>query len=134
MSVQFGQRIGNELLTSVRADESIRPLRDQIVVEPLDVDFGTSLLQVIYGGKPVRGRVLAVGPGLHPRKYDGPKGKRTHSWLSRQFRPTEVQVGDLIDLGGLELGGYLFTRIRWGEKDVIICREQDVCGIVEGNA
>lgn len=125
-----GVRVGNELLTFVRADEVIRPLRDQIVVEPLPIDHGTSMAYV-YRGKPVRGRILAVGPGTYPKRYNGRKGARTKSWDSKHFRPCDLKVGDIVDIGGLELGGYLFTRVIWGDKDCIIAREEDVAIVVE---
>lgn len=128
-----GTRVGNELLTFVHHDEKIRCLRDQIVVEPLPIDHGTSL-ELVYEGKPVRGRILAVGPGRYPIRYNGPKGKRTKSWDSKHFRPCDLQVGDIVDLGGLELGGYLFTRVIWGDKDVVICREEDVALVREDEA
>jgi co-chaperonin GroES (HSP10) len=126
----MGTRVGNEVLDFVGEHETIRPLRDVIIVEPLEMDHGTSLA-VVYRGKPLRGRVLAVGPGLYPRRYDGPKGRRTKSWLAKNFRPCDVKVGDVVDLGGGEIGGYLFQSIRWGTKDVVMCREQDVCVVRE---
>jgi hypothetical protein len=97
--------------------------------QPL-VDHGT-MLQLVYRGQPVRGRVLAVGPGHFQKRYDGPKGRRTKSWDSKHFTPCDVRVGDLVDLGGLELDGYLFTRIIWGSRDCVVCREADVCLIRE---
>ena len=123
-------RIGHELLAFVGDHERIRPLRDHIVIEPLPVDHGTSVLYA-YQGRPTRGRILAVGPGRYPLKYDGPKGKRTKSWESKRFRPCDLKVGDIVDIGGLELGGYLFTNIRWGTRDVVVCREEDVTLVVE---
>lgn len=126
-------RIGNESNAYVPAEAKIRPLRDQIILEPLDWE-PSKLIRVVYGGKPLRGRVLAVGPGLYRRKYDGPKGKRTKSWLGKHFQPTTVQVGDVVELGGLELRGYLFQTILWGTKTVVICREADVAMIVEDAA
>jgi co-chaperonin GroES (HSP10) len=121
-----GVRIGNELLTFVSKDETIRPLRDVIVVEPLPAH------ETLHtpGWKPIRGKVLAVGPGCFPKRYDGPKGKRTKSWDSKAFRPCDVRVGDVIELGGKEIGGYLFQTVRWGSKEVVLCREEDVNGIV----
>lgn len=133
MTEGTGVRVGNELLTFVRADERIRPLRDQIVIEPLPIDHGTSL-ELVYNGRPTRGRILAVGPGRYPIKYNGPKGRRTKSWDSKHFRPCDLKVGDIVDIGGLELGGYLFTRVIWGNKDVVICREEDVTLVVESEA
>ena len=48
--------------TCVGKDEQIRPLWDQIVVEPLEVNHST-LIVVIEHSKPLRGIVKAVGPG-----------------------------------------------------------------------
>jgi co-chaperonin GroES (HSP10) len=128
--IDRGARIGNETLTTVSADERIRPLRDQIILEPLEWQ-PSKIIAVAYGGKPLRGRVLAIGPGVHPRKYDGPKGKRTKSWLSKSFRPCDVKIGDIVELGGLELRGYLFPTVWWGQKEVVICREADVAVVCE---
>ena len=122
-----GVRIGNETLDFIKASERIRPLRDGIVVEPLPVD-STVLVEC---WKPIRGRVLAVGPGHYPKRYDGPKGKRTKSWDSKSFLPCDVKVGDLVELGGKEIGGFLHRTVRWGKREVVICREADVCVIVE---
>lgn len=123
-------RAGNETLCDVPANENIRPLRDQIILEPLEWE-PSKIIRVAYRGKPLRGIVRAIGPGLYRRKYDGPKGVRTRSWLGKHFQPTELKVGDTVELGGLELGGYLFTMIRWGMKDMVICREADVAMVVE---
>jgi len=130
-------RIGNELLSFVKADEQIRPLRDQIVIEPLPLDLNTSL-DVVYSGRPVRGRVLAVGSGHYPRKYFDSQGNFTErrgdrktSKLSCHFQRTEVKVGDIVDIGGLELNGLLFPKIRWGDLDVVICREADIALVDE---
>jgi len=125
-----GVRIGNETLAQIPATENVRPLRDQIVLEPLDWE-PSKIIAVAYQGKPLRGRVLAVGPGRHHLKYNGPKGKRTKCWEAKHFQRTEVKVGDIVELGGLEIGGYLHHRFRWGDKDCVMVREGDVAGIVE---
>lgn len=123
-----GVRMGNELLEFVKKSERIRPLRDHIVVEPLPIER-TIMLDSIW--KPTRGKVLAVGPGCYPKKYDGDKGKRTKTWDSKAFRPCDVKVGDVVELGGRELGGYLHQTIRWGAKEVVVCREEDVAVVCE---
>ena len=125
-----GTRIGNETITSVPAEAQIRPLRDQIIIEPLDWR-PSRIIEVVHSNKVVRGRVKAVGPGCFPKKYDGPKGKRTKTWDSRAFLPTELRVGDIVELGGLEIGGYLHQTFRWGDKEHVICREADVAMVVE---
>jgi chaperonin GroES len=128
--IDRGVRVENALLTFVREDEDIRCLRDHIIVEPLDIDHGT-MMALVYRGCPVRGRVLSVGPGRFQKKYDGPKGKRSKSWDSKHFTPCDIQPGDLVDLGGLELGGYLFTRIIWGSTDVVTAREADIAIVID---
>lgn len=125
-----GVRIGNETLAGIPAEMNVRPLRDQVVLEPLDWE-PSNIIAVAYRGKPLRGRVLAVGPGRFPIKYNGPKGKRTKSWDSKHFQPTEVKVGDIVELGGLEIGGYLHHTFRWGGKECVMVREPDVAMVCE---
>lgn len=125
-----GVRIGNETIASVPREAKLRPLRDVLIVEPLEYE-PSKTLEVVYRGKPLRGKVKAVGKGCYPKKYDGPKGKRTRSWDSKYFLPTQVKVGDIVELGGLEIGGFLFQTFRWGDKEHVICREADVCLIHE---
>jgi co-chaperonin GroES (HSP10) len=136
-----GQRIGNELQTTfIRSSQTIRPLRDQIVVEPLPW-APSKILEVITKIKPVRGKVLAVGPGCFRLQYKNqstgewsfvvPKGLRCESRESKVFRPTDVKQNDIVELGGLEISGYLHTAVRWGNRDVLIVREEDICGVVQ---
>lgn len=125
-----GVRIGNEQLEFVSAKQRVRPLRDHIVLEPLEWQ-PSEIVDVAYAGKPLRGIVRAIGPGVYPKKYDGPKGKRTKTWDSKAFRPCDVKVGDVVELGGLEIGGYLHPTFRWGSKEMVLCREEDVAMVVE---
>lgn len=120
-----GARVSNKTLTIVPKEAKVKPLRDRIIIEPLEWK-PSKYIEVIYRGETLRGRVKAVGPGRHPLKYDGPKGKRTKSWESTRFVPTEVKVGDIVELGGLEIRGYLHTSFLWGDKEHIICQENDV--------
>lgn len=126
---EFGARSGGETLTFIAADQNIRPLRDQIVVEPLDVIHSRYII-VAERTKPLRGKVLAVGPGHYPKQYDHPeKHKRKRMWEGKRFQPTEVKVGDIVELGGSEIGGYAFEQFQWGSRRVLICREADVAGV-----
>lgn len=120
-----------EALTLIPADSNIRPLRDHIVVEPLPIERN-GVLEVVERTKPLRGRVVAVGPGHYPKRYDHPdKHRRSKMWDSTVFQETEVKVGDIVELGGYNHGGYSFPQIMWGGKPHLICREADVVGIVE---
>lgn len=136
--LKFGVREGHESLYAIPASSRIRPLRDQIVVEPLSHNPSSVIEVVDNHTKPLRGRVLAVGPGCYPWLYKGkdgrwsqsvPKGERTAQKPSPAFRPCDVKVGDIVELGGLEIGGYLHPKVRWGDKEVVICREEDVAGV-----
>lgn len=128
---QPGARAGGETLTSIPADAVIRPLRDWLVVEA-EAHVASRLIYVPEFGRPLKGTVLAVGPGCYPKRYDhAEKHKRSKSWDSRRFRPTEVKVGDRVELGGAESGGYAFEQLWWGERLCLLCREEDVCLVRE---
>lgn len=127
--------LSQAVTTYVREDEHIRPLHDNIVVEPLPVDH-SQLIEVVEFGKPLRGIVKAVGPGHFPMRYDHPdKHRRTKMWRSRYFQPTQVKVGDIVELGSVHqedgrLVGYNFQQVMWGSKMHVMCREADVSGII----
>jgi co-chaperonin GroES (HSP10) len=125
-----GTRIKDRLNVIVGENETIRCRRDYMVVEPLDW-IPSKLIIVAYQGEPLRGIVRAIGPGTHPKCYNGRKGQRTKSWDSKAFRPCDVKVGDTVEFGGLELKGFLHPTIVWGSKEMVLCREEDIAGIVE---
>ena len=130
-SFDLGAEISFKDRTSVPADVAIRPLRDVIIVEPID-GWMSAIIHVVHECKPVKGIVRAVGPGCYPRRYDhADKAKRTKVYFSSVRRPTQVQVGEHVELGGLENGGYAFQTFYWGEKLMLIAREEDVCFIVD---
>lgn len=129
--ISYGTRIGNETCTIVPREAKIRPLRDQIIVEPLDWQPSQIILVAGTHTKPLRGIVCAVGPGVYPKRYNGRKGQRTKSWDSKAFRPCDVRVGDVVELGGLEIGGYLHQTFLWGTREMVICREEDVAIVCE---
>jgi len=123
-----GRRVGNESFDSIAASAKVRPLRDQIILEPIPWPF-SDIIEVVYTGRPLRGKVRAIGPGCYEKRYNGPKGQRSKSWDSKQFRPCDVKVGDVVQIGGLSLEGYLFPTFRWGDKEMVVCRENDVTGV-----
>lgn len=134
----MGGELSYASTTYIHPEESIRPMHDFIIVEPLNVEH-SALLEVIEHTKPLRGLVKAVGPGHYPLCYDHPdKHKRTKMWRSKTFQPTEVKVGDVVELGAVRIDGritgYSFQQIMWGSKMHIICREADVSGIVEASS
>lgn len=125
-------RITYESNTDVKVDQNIRPLRDQIIVEPLNVVLSDTII-VHEDVKPLRGIIKAVGPGHYPWRYDHEdKAKRTKMWKSDVFEPTTVKVGEVIELGGYDFKGYAFPTVRWGGKLHLICREADVSFVCDG--
>ena len=125
-----GSEISFKDRTEFPEGTKLRMLRDQMLVEPI-LNNWSSIIYVINSNKPMRGIVRAIGPGHYPKKYNGPKGKRTKSWDSKVFQPTECKVGDIVELGGLQFGGYSFQTVYIGNVLHLICREADVAGIVE---
>jgi hypothetical protein len=87
---------------------TLRMLQDRLLIKPLDwngeqVHGADSRIIVMRDGRPVRGTVVAVGPGRHPfiRKGRTNDGRHTRVEVSKRFQPTEVKVGDVVELGGL---------------------------------
>ena len=97
---------------------NIKPLRDRIVIEPLEKDVetfanGELVLPDTAKEKPQQGKVLAVGPG---RLDDD--GKRI---------PMEVEVGDTVIYAT-----YSGTAFKVeGGKEVLFMQQSDVLGVVE---
>jgi hypothetical protein len=120
-----GVRMTDENLTFIPASTKLRPLRDQMIVEPTDV-IHSRILIVPPGGDPVRGICRAIGPGHYRKQYDSKeKHKRTKVWEGMQFIPTEVKVGQTVLLDP----HLKYEMFFWGDKAHIHCRQEDVCGI-----
>ena len=94
----------------------LKPLGDRIVVKALEADEKTSggiVLPDSAKERPQTGEVLAIGPG---KTLD-----------NGTVVAMEVKVGDKVVYS--KYGG---TEIKVGGQDVIILRQDDVLGIVEG--
>src|SRR5215470_18543437 len=97
-----------------------------MVVEPLERNF-SAILEVITETKPVKGIVLAVGPGCYVKRYDHPdKHKRSRMWDSKALRPCDAKIGDIV---GFEPRA--FQTVHWGEKLCLLMREEDLTGILD---
>ena len=120
-----GVAMTDENLTFIPADVVIKPLRDQMIVEPVDVVHSRYLI-VPSSGEPVRGIVRAIGPGHYRKQYDHrDKHKRTKVWEGMQFVPTEVKVGETVLLDP----HLKFEPFFWGDVLHIHARQEDVCGV-----
>ncbi len=88
---------------------NIRPLADRVVIQPAPAEEKTAsglYIPDTAKEKPMRGTVLAVGPG-------------------KKDEPTTVKVGDVV-----LYGKYAGTEIPIDGTDYIIMRENDILAIV----
>ncbi len=92
----------------------IIPLHDRLVVKQHDPETKTAGGIVIPDtadkDKPMRGKVVAVGPG----KY-----------IDGKVQPLQVKVGDEI-----LFGKYAGTNIKLDDKEYLVMREEDVMGVI----
>lgn len=103
----------------------LKPMRDRILLKPLPWDASKTLIAIRHG-RPVRGVVVAVGPGEHVKKY---RENRSKYVLSNHFTPTDLQPGEIVELGGLNVfdgQGYAFPQFMIGTELHIMCQEKDV--------
>jgi hypothetical protein len=107
----------------------LKPLRDQMIVEPINVVHSKVLIVPPHTSKLVRAKVLAIGPGHWPNRYNGKKGKRTKVMAGSVFVPTEVRVGQIVHLDGRGSGKSVFDAFYHGDKYCLHAREADVAGI-----
>lgn len=106
-----------------------RPLRDYLLVKPLPWKPSRTIEIAGDTRRTLRGTVVKAGPGIYPKRYNRDRSK---CWESPAFRPTAAKEGQTIELGGLHLDGYSWTKVM--DKDgteYIICRDEDVAAIVE---
>ena len=94
----------------------IRPLHDRVIVKRLDGESKTASGIVIpdtAAEKPDQGEVLAVG-----------KGKILEDG---KVRPLDVKVGDKI-----LFGKYSGQTVKVKGDELLVMREEDIMGVVEG--
>ena len=95
-----------------------RPLHDRVVIERIDAEAKTAggiIIPDTAQEKPQQGKVIAVGPGGRDES-----GKLT---------PIDVKVGDRI-----LFGKWSGSEVVIGGQEVLIMKESDVMGVLEGAA
>ena len=95
-----------------------RPLHDRVLVRRIEDEETTSVGIIIPDTakeKPMHGEVVAVGPG--ERKDNG------------EILPLDVNVGDHV-----LFGKWSGTEIKVDGEDLLVMKESDIMGIVEGTA
>ena len=95
---------------------NIRPLQDRVIVKRMEEERTSSGGIVIPDSaaeKPIRGEVIAVGPG---KVQDN--GKQ---------QPVDLKVGDTV-----LFGKYSGTEVKIDDEDYLVMREDDILGVIEG--
>jgi chaperonin GroES len=97
---------------------SFRPLHDRVVVRRLTAEEKTAggiIIPDTAKEKPMEGEVLSVGPGA--RNEQG------------QLVPLDVKAGDRI-----LFGKWSGTEVKLDGEELLIMKESDIMGIIEGGA
>jgi chaperonin GroES len=97
---------------------NFRPLHDRVVVRRLEAEEKTSggiIIPDTAKEKPMEGEVIAAGPGARDDQ-----GKLV---------PLDVKTGDRI-----LFGKWSGTEVKLDGEELLIMKESDIMGIIEGGA
>ncbi|MFT5391549.1 MAG: chaperonin GroES [Gammaproteobacteria bacterium] len=95
---------------------NVRPLHDRVIVKRMEEERtspGGIVIPDSAAEKPIQGEVTAVGNGKLLENGD--------------VRPLDVKVGDKV-----LFGKYSGTEVKVGGEDLLVLREEDIMGVVEG--
>ena len=95
---------------------NFRPLHDRVVVRRLEAEEKTAggiIIPDTAKEKPMEGEVVAVGPGARDE--------------TGKLVPLDVKGGDRI-----LFGKWSGTEVKLDGEDLLIMKESDIMGIVEG--
>ena len=95
-----------------------RPLHDRVVVRRVEEESKTAggiIIPDTAQEKPMQGKIVAVGPGARDE--------------AGKIVPLEVKAGDLV-----LFGKWSGTEVKINGEDLLIMKESDILGILEGKA
>lgn len=93
----------------------LRPLHDRVIVKRLEEDrksAGGIVIPDTATEKPIRGKVIAVGPGKMNDKGD--------------LNPMNVKKGDKV-----LFGKYSGTEVKVEGDELVVMREDDIMAVIE---
>ena len=93
-----------------------RPLHDRVVVKRIDAEEKTAggiIIPDTAKEKPSQGEIIAVGPGGRDE--------------SGKLIPIDLKVGDTV-----LFGKWSGTEVKVDGEDLLIMKEDDIMGVVEG--
>jgi len=97
---------------------SFRPLHDRVVVRRVEEDQKTAggiIIPDTAKEKPMQGEIVAVGQGARNEKGE--------------IVPLDVKVGDRV-----LFGKWSGTEVKIDGKELLIMKESDIMGVLEGAA
>jgi chaperonin GroES len=95
-----------------------RPLHDRVVIKRIEQEQKTAggiIIPDTAKEKPMEGEVVSVGPGI--RGEDG------------KLHALDVKAGDRV-----LFGKWSGTEVKLGAEELLIVKESDIMGIIEGAA
>ena len=95
-----------------------RPLQDRVLIRRIEQEektLGGIIIPDTAKEKPMEGEVMAVGPGTR-----GDDGK---------LHPLDVKPGDRV-----LFGKWSGTEVKIDGQDLLIMKESDVMGVIEGGS
>ena len=95
-----------------------RPLHDRVVVRRIEESTKTAggiIIPDTAKEKPMQGEVLSVGPGARDE--------------AGRLAPLEVKAGDRV-----LFGKWSGTEVKIDGEELLIMKESDILGIIEGKA
>ncbi len=95
---------------------TLRPLHDRVLIRPIEQDertIGGIIIPDTAKEKPQEGEILAAGQGA--RDDNG------------NLRPLDVKVGDVV-----LYGKWSGTEVKVDGEDLVIMKESDIMGVLEG--
>jgi chaperonin GroES len=95
-----------------------RPLHDRVVVRRIEEENKTSggiIIPDTAKEKPMQGEVIAVGPGARDE--------------TGKLVPLDVRKGDRV-----LFGKWSGTEVKIDGEDLLIMKESDILGVIEGKA
>jgi len=95
-----------------------RPLHDRVVVRRVEAEEKTAggiIIPDTAKEKPMQGEIIAVGPGARDE--------------SGKLVPLDVKKGDRV-----LFGKWSGTEVKIDGEDLLIMKESDILGVIEGKA
>jgi chaperonin GroES len=95
-----------------------RPLHDRVLLRRIDEDTKTKggiIIPDTAKEKPIQGEVIAVGPGARDE--------------AGKLVPLDVRKGDRV-----LFGKWSGTEVKIDGEDLLIMKESDILGVIEGTA